>query len=136
MSDEWGLTQGIRMSAQSVELQMIGHHGSPELMVTGSLMNIARGSCTLRLKTSPPSGPSGIGHLKIEAMRPVMLAEVTVSQSQFDYLLQTFQGSLPRPATAIFKLWEELSVSVAGDLAIEHDMSCTITDISWVMPLR
>jgi hypothetical protein len=65
-----------------------------------------------------------------------MQAEVNVSQSQFEYLLQTFQGSLPRPATAIFKLKEELSVSVAGDLSIEHDMSCTITDISWVMPLR
>ena len=136
MTNDWGQTQGIRMSAHSVELQMIGHNGSPELFITGSLMNIARGSCTLRLKTSAPSGPSGIGHLKIEAMRPVMQAEVTVLPSQFAYLLQTFQGSLPRPATAIFKLKEELSVSVAGDLSIEHDMSCTITDISWVMPLR
>jgi hypothetical protein len=108
MTNDWGQTQGIRMSAQSVELQMIGHHGSPELFVTGSLMNIARGSCTLRLITSGPSGPNGIGHLKIEAMRPVMQAEVNVSQSQFEYLLQTFQGSLPRPATAIFKLKEEL----------------------------
>ena len=136
MNDDWGQTQGIRMSAQSVELQMVGHNGSPELLVTGSLMNIARGSCTLRLKTSEPSVPSGIGHLKIEAMRPVMQAEVRVSQTQLDCLVQTFQCSLPRPATAIFKLKEELSVSVAGDLAIDHDMSYTITAISWVMPLR
>jgi hypothetical protein len=31
---------------------------------------------------------------------------------------------------------QALSVSVAGDLAIENDMSCTVTDISWVMPLQ
>ena len=136
IEDDWGQTKGIRMAAHSVEMQIVGKHGSPEILVSGSLLNIARGSCTLRLKTTIMHGTKGIGTLKIESMRPVMHAEVTVSNSQFDYLLKTFQGSMPRPASAVFMLKEELSVSVSGLLSIEHDMTCTITDISWAMPLQ
>ena len=99
-------------------------------------MNIARGSCTLRIKTTPIKDTQGIGLLKIEALRPVMHAEVSLSAAQFECVVKTLQGSLPRPATAILALHQALSVSVAGDLAIESDISCTVTDISWVMPLQ
>ena len=137
MNDDWVQTLGIRISAQSIELQLVGQYGSPELVVSGSLMNIARGSCTLRLKTTANAAKTrGIGQLKIEALRPVMHAEVTISTAQFECILKTFQGSLPRPATAIIALEQALSVSVAGVLAIENDISCTITDISWVIPLQ
>ena len=136
MKDDWVQTQGIRISAQSAELQLIGQYGSPELVVSGGLMNIARGSCTLRVKTTPIKDTQGIGLLKIEALRPVMHAEVTLSAAQFECVVKTLQGSLPRPATAILALHQALSVSVAGDLAIESDISCTVTDISWVMQLQ
>jgi hypothetical protein len=136
MKDDWVQTQAIRVSAQSAELQLIGQYGSPELVVSGGLMNIARGSCTLRIKTTAVQGTEGIGQLKIEAMRPVMHAEVTLSAAQFDCVVKTLQGSLPRPATAILALNQTLSVSVAGDLSIDSDLSCTVMDISWVMPLQ
>ena len=136
MKDDWVQTQAIRVSAQSAELQLIGQYGSPELVVSGGLMNIARGSCTLRIKTTAVQGTQGIGQLKIEAMRPVMHAEVTLSAVQFDCVVKTLQGSLPRPATAILALNQTLSVSVAGDLSIDSDLSCTVMDISWVMPLQ
>ena len=136
MKDDWVQTQAIRVSAQSTELQLIGQYGSPELVVSGGLMNIARGSCTLRIKTTAVQGTQGIGQLKIEAMRPVMHAEVTLSAAQFDCVVKTLQGSLPRPATAILALNQTLSVSVAGDLSIDSDLSCTVMDISWVMPLQ
>ena len=136
MKDDWVQTQAIRVSAQSAELQLIGQYGSPELVVSGGLMNIARGSCTLRIKTTAVQGTQGIGQLKIEAMRPVMQAEVTLSAAQFDCVVKTLQGSLPRPATAILALNQTLSVSVAGDLSIDSDLSCTVMDISWVMPLQ
>ena len=136
MKDDWVQTQAIRVSAQSAELQLIGHFGSPELVVSGGLMNIARGSCTLRIKTTAVQGTQGIGQLKIEAMRPVMHAEVTLSAAQFDCVVKTLQGSLPRPATAILALNQTLSVSVAGDLSIDSDLSCAVMDISWVMPLQ
>jgi hypothetical protein len=136
MKDDWVQTQAIRVSAQSAELQLIGQYGSPELVVSGGLMNIARGSCTLRIKTTAVQGTQGIGQLKIEAMRPVMHAEVTLSAAQFDGVVKTLQGSLPRPATAILALNQTLSVSVAGDLSIDSDLSCTVMDISWVMPLQ
>jgi hypothetical protein len=136
MNDDWVQTQAIRVSAQSAELQLIGQYGSPELVVSGGLMNIARGSCTLRIKTTAVQGTQGIGQLKIEAMRPVMHAEVTLSAAQFDCVVKTLQGSLPRPATAILALNQTLSVSVAGDLSIDSDLSCTVMDISWVMPLQ
>ena len=136
MKDDWVQTQAIRVSAQSAELQLIGQYGSPELVVSGGLMNIARGSCTLRIKTTAVQGTQGIGQLKIEAMRPVMHAEVTLSAEQFDCVVKTLQGSLPRPATAILALNQTLSVSVAGDLSIDSDLSCTVMDISWVMPLQ
>ena len=136
MKVDWVQTQAIRVSAQSAELQLIGQYGSPELVVSGGLMNIARGSCTLRIKTTAVQGTQGIGQLKIEAMRPVMHAEVTLSAAQFDCVVKTLQGSLPRPATAILALNQTLSVSVAGDLSIDSDLSCTVMDISWVMPLQ
>ena len=136
MKDDWVQTQAIRVSAQSAELQIIGQYGSPELVVSGGLMNIARGSCTLRIKTTAVQGTQGIGQLKIEAMRPVMHAEVTLSAAQFDCVVKTLQGSLPRPATAILALNQTLSVSVAGDLSIDSDLSCAVMDISWVMPLQ
>ena len=136
MKDDWVQTQAIRVSAQSAELQLIGQYGSPELVVSGGLMNIARGSCILRIKTTAVQGTQGIGQLKIEAMRPVMHAEVTLSAAQFDCVVKTLQGSLPRPATAILALNQTLSVSVAGDLSIDSDLSCTVMDISWVMPLQ
>ena len=136
MKDDWVQTQAIRVSAQSAELQLIGQYGSPELLVSGGLMNIARGSCTLRIKTTAVQGTQGIGQLKIEAMRPVMHAEVTLSAAQFDCVVKTLQGSLPRPATAILALNQTLSVSVAGDLSIDSDLSCAVMDISWVMPLQ
>ena len=136
MKDDWVQTQAIRVSAQSAELQLIGQYGSPELVVSGGLMNIARGSCTLRIKTTAVQGTQGIGQLKIEAMRPVMHAEVTLSAEQFDCVVKTLQGSLPRPATAILALNQTLSVSVAGDLSIDSDLSCAVMDISWVMPLQ
>jgi hypothetical protein len=136
MKDDWVQTQAIRVSAQSAELQLIGQYGSPELVVSGGLMNIARGSCTLRIKTTAVQGTQGIGQLKIEAMRPVMHAEVTLSAMQFDCVVKTLQGSLPRPATAILALNQTLSVSVAGDLSIDSDLSCSVMDISWVMPLQ
>jgi hypothetical protein len=136
MKGDWVQTQAIRVSAQSAELQLIGQYGSPELVVSGGLMNIARGSCTLRIKTTAVQGTQGIGQLKIEAMRPVMHAEVTLSAAQFDCVVKTLQGSLPRPATAILALNQTLSVSVAGDLSIDSDLSCTVMDISWVMPLQ
>ena len=136
MKDDWVQTQAIRVSVQSAELQLIGQYGSPELVVSGGLMNIARGSCTLRIKTTAVQGTQGIGQLKIEAMRPVMHAEVTLSAAQFDCVVKTLQGSLPRPATAILALNQTLSVSVAGDLSIDSDLSCTVMDISWVMPLQ
>ena len=136
MKDDWVQTQAIRVSAQSAELQLIGQYGSPEQVVSGGLMNIARGSCTLRIKTTAVQGTQGIGQLKIEAMRPVMHAEVTLSAAQFDCVVKTLQGSLPRPATAILALNQTLSVSVAGDLSIDSDLSCTVMDISWVMPLQ
>ena len=65
-----------------------------------------------------------------------MHAEVTLSAVQFDCVVKTLQGSLPRPATAILALNQTLSVSVAGDLSIDSDLSCTVMDISWVMPLQ
>ena len=136
MKDDWVQTQAIRVSVQSAELQLIGQYGSPELVVSGGLMNIARGSCTLRIKTTAVQGTQGIGQLKIEAMRPVMHAEVTLSAAQFDCVVKTLQGSLPRPATAILALNQTLSVSVAGDLSIDSDLSCAVMDISWVMPLQ
>ncbi|HBS40220.1 hypothetical protein N9381_01020 [Paracoccaceae bacterium] len=136
MKDDWVQTQAIRVSAQSAELQLTGQYGSPELVVSGGLMNIARGSCTLRIKTTAVQGTQGIGQLKIEAMRPVMHAEVTLSAAQFDCVVKTLQGSLPRPATAILALNQTLSVSVAGDLSIDSDLSCNVMDISWVMPLQ
>ena len=136
MKDDLVQTQAIRISAQSAELQLIGQYGSPELVVSGGLMNIARGSCTLRIKTTAVQGTQGIGQLKIEAMRPVMHAEVTLSAAHFDCVVKTLQGSLPRPATAILALNQTLSVSVAGDLSIDSDLSCAVMDISWVMPLQ
>lgn len=135
MSD-WRRTRAIRVSVHTAELHIVGHESDIVLALSGSLMNIARGTCGLRVAASPVAQVGALGMLHIESQRPVMQAEVAVAPAHFESLLGVFRLELPRPASVVLALREELSVSVAGDLAIDADLDCMVTDISWVLPLQ
>lgn len=133
---EWRRTRAIRVSVHTAELHIVGNESNPVLALSGSLMNIARGTCGLRISASPVAQVGALGALQIESQRPVMHAELSVAPAHFETLLSVFRLELPRPSAVVLALREELSVSLEGDLAIEDDMSCTITDVSWVLPLH
>lgn len=135
MSEAWQPTRAVRILVESAEVQIIGHAGAPELVANGSLINIARGSASIRFKVSAVPVAGGVGHLTIEGHRPLMHGDILLPAAQFDRILTLFQSGLPRPATLVLALRERLQVSDDGALSIEATLTCTVTDISWVLPL-
>lgn len=132
---EWQHTDTIHVIVGSAELQIVGVKALPELLVTGTLVNIARGNCVLNVRESELPQVSTVGKLVINAHRPVMQGELYMGAEQFNCLLRGFANILPRPARFILALSSPLAVSLSGDLAINEETSCAIRDLSCVIPL-
>jgi hypothetical protein len=133
---EWQATRTISMSVQTVELQMIGTPRRPQLMIASSLMSIARGTCNLKVSTHISHIVHEIGQLHIETTRPVMHGEIALPIDDFSALKEGLSRSLPRPASLVLALAQNLHVSVEGDLAIDKEQVIPILDISWNIPLQ
>jgi len=135
MSSEWIPTKAIQMSVQSSELHLIGFSAEPELNMTCSLINIARGHCHLNVKQRSGDISFAAGTLHIPMDRPVIKGDIGLMPEAFLRLCDFVKGTHPRPVTLVAALETELSVSVQGDLNIEQPMTLDISDISWIVPL-
>jgi len=128
--------QAIQISVHTAELQFSHGRAGLALQLSGSLINIARGSCQLTLTPSPslPSMPCGVLDISLE--RLVMKAKATLRQDDFDRLTAVMTTPSPRPATVILSLLKPLTVSMEGILFLDHDMQIDIADISSHVPLK
>ena len=135
MASEWIPTKAIQMSVQSAELQLIGFGAEPELNMTCSLINIARGHCHLNIKQRNGDISFGAGSLHIPMDRPVIKGDIGLVPEAFFRLCDFVKGTHPRPVTLVAALETELAVSVQGDLKIDRPMTLDINDISWIVPL-
>ena len=126
----------LHISVQSVEVILVGHDPAPQIVVNGTLKNVARGHVVLTLEGVTHAQVGGIGVLEIEENRPVMLARVSVVPQQFATLMDLLGGVPPRPASALLALQDALVVSPEGFLVLDHRRHLTITDMSWSIPIQ
>jgi len=128
--------QAIQVSVHTAELQFSHAKASLVLLLGGSLINIARGSCqiTLTPSASLPAIPCGV--LDISQERLVMKAQASLRQDDFDRLAQIMTLPSPRPATVILSLLKPLTVNLEGILFLDHDMQIDIAEISSHVPLK
>ena len=127
--------QAIQVSVHTAELQFSHASAGLALLLGGSLINIARGSCQITLI------PARVRHLchaalDISQERLVMKAQVSLRQDDFDRLSQVMATPSPRPATVILSLLKPLTVSMEGILFLDQDMQIDIAEISSHVPLK
>ena len=136
MSDHWEQIQTLQMSLQTAELRLGPQEDICELRLSCSLLTIARGSCLLivRAQDAPSLSPCGSIHISVD--RPVMTAEISLSNRDFDNLTEGLSWPTLRPVSVILALQEQLSVSIEGFLRIEADQHIDIAGISTQIPLK
>jgi len=124
------------MSVRSAELRMPGLGGGSLLALSCQLVSIARGNCLLEIFPKSDNGDNADNVLEILVDRPLMTASLGVTQDLFKNLNENIDRSGSRPINITLTLAEELAVSIAGDLRIDEKTSVTITDASFIFPLR
>jgi len=130
------------MSVRSAELRMPGLGGGSLLALSCQLVSIARGNCLLEIfpksnnGDKSDNGGNADNVLEILVDRPLMTASLGVTQDLFKNLNENIDRSGSRPINITLTLAEELAVSIAGDLRIDEKTSVTITDASFIFPLR
>ena len=132
---DWAPTFSIQMSVNSAEMHIMGTRGRVELHLNCSLMNIVRGSANVIIKRLPKDNITFSGAVHIPLERPVMKFDIDLPFIAFEQLTAQFNHAAPRPISLIALLDETLMVNLAGDLRIETARDCTVTDISWVLPI-
>ena len=125
----------IQVSVQSAEVTLVGKNAVPNLVIHGSLMNIARGNMVLTLKTGDYETVGAIGVVEIEKSRPVMKAQASLALKQFDLIFNFLQNRPPRPVTLILALQNSLEITSDGYLVANSQDGSLISDLSWIIPV-
>ena len=122
------------MAVQTAELNLMGYSLDQELSLSCSLMNISRGNCVVKIKPTVSKQIHYSGILDISIDRPVMKADINLSDTKFDELCRLMMKDANRPVTVIMLLDLPLSINLAGDLLIETAAKLKILDLSWIIP--
>ena len=125
----------IQVSVQSAEVTLVGKNAVPNLVIHGSLMNIARGNMVLTLKSGDYKIVGAIGAVEIEKSRPVMKAQASLALKQFDLIFKFLQNRPPRPVTLILALQNSLEITSDGYLVANSQDGSLISDLSWIIPV-
>ena len=136
MSEHWEQIQTLQMSLQTAELRLGPQEDIRELRLSCSLLSIARGSCLLVITAHDAASSSPCGTIHISVDRPVMAAEIILSNRDFDSLTEGLSRPTLRPVSVILALQHQLSVSMEGFLRIETDQHIDIVGISTQIPLK
>ena len=128
--------EAIHMSVQTAELNLIGFDVEEELNLSCGLMNIGRGTCSVRIIPSERQFGNAEGWLNIEINRPFMKADIKLNEKAFFKVSKLLFKVTSRPVTLIILLDHPLSVNSKGDLLINKETKRFIKDISWILPIR
>ena len=128
--------EAIHMSIQTAELSLIGFDIEEQLNLSCGLMNIGRGTCSVRIIPSERQFGNAEGWLNIEINRPFMKADIKLNEKAFFKVSKLLFKVTSRPVTLIILLDHPLSVNSKGDLLIRKETKRLIKDISWVLPIR
>ena len=136
----WHQTDQINMSVQMANISLDGFAALPTLKINCNLKNIARGQCAVTIRPVEDSNgddkKAASGQLHIFVDRPLMTAELSVSDSYFDRLTHYMNRGNNRPMELILTLATELAVSIDGDLRIDEETIITINNISVNIPVK
>jgi len=136
----WHQTDQINMSVQMADISLDGFAAAPTLKINCNLKNIARGQCAVTIRPVEDSHDDGAkaasGQLHIFVDRPLMTAELSVSDSYFDRLTHYMNRGNNRPMELVLTLATELAVSIDGDLRIDEETIVTINDLSVNIPVK
>ena len=136
----WHQTDQINMSVQMADISLDGFAALPTLKINCNLKNIARGQCAVTIRPVEDSHGDGAkaasGQLHIFVDRPLMTAELSVSDSYFDQLTHYMNRGNNRPMELVLTLATELAVSIDGDLRIDEETIITINNISVNIPVK
>ncbi len=134
MSADLQQIRTIHMSVQTAEKRLLGYKAEAELNLSCTLVNIARGNCTVSIyPVADFATPSG--KLEIEVRRPVMNLAFNLQQTPFDRLTEALSYHQPRPVDLMILLDNVLQVTIDGDLFIEEKEIHDVRDLSWRIPL-
>ena len=147
----WHQTDQINMSVQMADISLDGFTAARALKINCNLKNIARGQCAVTIRPDDdehdddghddaPDASKGEsqagGQLHIFVDRPLMTADLTVSNRYFDRLTSYMSKASNRPMELVLTLKEALAVSIDGDLSIDSETIITITTISVNIPVK
>ena len=147
----WHQTDQINMSVQMADISLDGFTAARALKINCNLKNIARGQCAVTIwpdddehdddgHDDAPDASKGEsqagGQLHIFVDRPLMTADLTVSNRYFDRLTSYMSKASNRPMELVLTLKEALAVSIDGDLSIDSETIITITSISVNIPVK
>ena len=152
----WHQTDQINMSVQMADISLDGFTAARALKINCNLKNIARGQCAVTIRPDDygrdddgkaddrhddePDASKGKsqagGQLHIFVDRPLMTADLTVSNRYFDRLTSYMSKASNRPMELVLTLKEALAVSIDGDLSIDSETIITITSISVNIPVK
>ena len=128
--------EAIHMSIQTAELSLIGFDIEEQLNLSCGLMNIGRGTCSVRIVPRKQQFSNAEGWLNIEINRPFMRADIKLNQKAFLKVSKLLFKVTSRPVTLIILLDHPLSVNSKGDLLINKETRRFIKDFSWILPIR
>ena len=128
--------EAIHMSIQTAELNLIGFDVEEQLNLSCGLMNIGRGTCSVKIIPKQNQFGNAEGWLNIEINRPFMRAEIKLNEKAFNKISKLLFKGTSRPVTLIILLDYPLSVNSKGDLLINKETKRFIKDISWILPIR
>lgn len=136
----WHQTDQINMSVQMANISLAGFAALPTLKINCNLKNIARGQCAVTIQPVEDRHDDGAkaasGQLHIFVDRPLMTAEINVSNSYFERLTHYMNRGNNRPMELTLTLATELAVSIDGDLRIDEETIIAINNISVNIPVK
>ena len=128
-------TQTLQMFVQSAELRMSGVDLQREIELSCGLINIARGSCSIRISPVDLTRTGNLGTISIPMERLLMKGELFLARATFNYIQDMLRIEPPRPAALILALSKPLQITAKGDLWLEESCVCYVVDMTWNVPL-
>ena len=128
-------TQTLQMFVQSAELRMSGVDLQREIELSCGLINIARGSCSIRISPVDLTRTGNLGTISIPMERLLMKGELFLARTTFNYIQDMLRIEPPRPAALILALRKPLQITAKGDLWLEESCVCDVVDMTWNVPL-